>query len=146
MRIGSPADMVSYTTNQPSKAGRVDSQTEPLFRQIAAIIEDAIVDGEFNSGDQVPSTNALAEFHDINPATARKGLALLREAGVVEKRRGIGTFVAPNAKELIVAGRRQEFAGKYLAPLIDEALRLDLSRRELHEFVDRVAPSRGMYQ
>lgn len=123
----------------------MDNESEPLFRQIATIIEDAIVDGEFKSGEQIPSTNVLAEFHDINPATARKGMTLLRAAGVVEKRRGIGMFVTDNAKEKIIEERRQDFPGKYLAPLIDEALRLNYSRNELHDLIDRVALSRGMY-
>ena len=114
--------------------------------QIAQLIQDQIMDGELQPGQRAPSTNELAAFHGINPATARKGLTLLAEAGVLEKRRGIGMFVTPGARERIVSRRREDFAGQHIAPLIDEAVRLSYARTELHDLIDRVAESRGMYQ
>ncbi|MCS4536471.1 GntR family transcriptional regulator [Corynebacterium sp. HS2168-gen11] len=123
----------------------MDEQAAPLYRQIAALIEDSIMDYSLKPGDQVPSTNELAAFHSINPATARKGLALLHEANIVEKRRGLGMFVTPLAREIIVQRRQESFAADYLAPLIDEAVKLEFSRAHLHELLDRVAESRGLY-
>ena len=122
------------------------NDTEPLFLQIARLIQDQIMDGELKPGQRAPSTNELAAFHSINPATARKGLTLLVEAGVLEKRRGIGMFVTEGAPERIVSTRRDDFAGDYIAPLIDEALRLGYARTDLHDLIYRVAESRGMYQ
>lgn len=90
--------------------------------------------------------NELAAFHSINPATARKGLGLLADIGVLQKRRGVGMYVAEGARASIMARRREEFAASYLAPLIDEAVKLDMERAELHTLIDRVAESRGMYQ
>lgn len=124
----------------------MDESTAPLFRQIADLIEDAIVEGSLKTGERVPSTNELAEFHRINPATARKGLSLLVDSGVLEKRRGIGMFVTVGAPELIVNRRREAFAAAYLAPLVDEAVKLAISRTELHDLLDRVAESRGLYK
>ena len=122
------------------------NDTEPLFLQIARLIQEQIMDGELEPGERAPSTNELAAFHSINPATARKGLSLLVDAGVLEKRRGIGMFVTDGARERIVGTRREDFAGDYIAPLIDEALRLDYSRTDLHDLIDRVAESRGLYR
>lgn len=124
----------------------MDNAAEPLFRQIASLIKDGIVDGALSPGDRAPSTNELASFHGINPATARKGLSMLVDDGILEKRRGIGMFVTPDARELIVAKRRQDFAAQYLAPLVDEAVRLGYTRDALHDLIDRVAESRGMYR
>ena len=124
----------------------MDNAVEPLFRQIATLIEDSIVDGALMPGAQAPSTNELASFHDINPATARKGLGILVDSGVLEKRRGIGMFVTENARGLIVEKRKQDFAAQYLAPLVDEAVRLGYTRNTLHDLIDRVAESRGMYR
>ncbi|CAB0781011.1 GntR family transcriptional regulator [Corynebacterium diphtheriae] len=125
---------------------RVDETTAPLFRQIAALIEDSIVEGSLSSGERAPSTNELAAFHSINPATARKGLQLLVDAGVLEKKRGLGMFVTDNAVELIHGRRRDDFAAAYLAPLVDEAVKLTISKTELHNLIDRVAESRGLYE
>ena len=124
----------------------MDATVQPLFQQIAKLLEDSIVDGILKEGDRVPSTNQLAAFHEINPATARKGLAVLVDAHVITNQRGIGMFVAPGAGEIIRERRRGEFAGEYLAPLVDEAVRIDYTRDELHDLVDRVAESRGLYR
>ena len=122
------------------------TDAEPLFVQIASFVADLIVDGTLKPGEQAPSTNQLAQFHEINPATARKGLALLVDDHVLEKRRGLGMFVTDGARDQILAKRREDFAGDYIAPLIDEALHLGYTRSDLHDLIDRVAESRGMYQ
>ena len=71
----------------------------PLFVQIAEQLADDIVDGALAEGARVPSTNELAAFYRINPATAAKGINLLVDEAVLEKRRGIGMFVAAGARE-----------------------------------------------
>jgi len=124
----------------------VNSDAEPLFVQVASFVADLIVDGTLKPGEQAPSTNQLAQFHEINPATARKGLALLVDDHVLEKRRGLGMFVTDGARDRILEKRREDFAGDYIAPLIDEALHLGYTRSDLHDLIDRVAESRGMYQ
>ena len=124
----------------------MNSDAEPLFVQVASFVADLIVDGTLKPGEQAPSTNQLAQFHEINPATARKGLALLVDDHVLEKRRGLGMFVTDGARDRILEKRRDDFAGDYVAPLIDEALHLGYSRSDLHDLIDRVAESRGMYQ
>ncbi|ADK29816.1 GntR family transcriptional regulator [Corynebacterium pseudotuberculosis] len=123
----------------------MDETTAPLFKQIAVLIQDSIVDGSLAAGERAPSTNELAAFHSINPATARKGLTILVEEGVLEKRRGLGMFVTEGAADLIRRRRREEFAAIFLAPLVDEAVKLDIPRAELHNLIDRVAESRGLY-
>ena len=124
----------------------MNAEAEPLFVQIASFVADLIVDGTLKPGEQAPSTNQLAQFHEINPATARKGLALLVDDHVLEKRRGLGMFVTDGARDRILEKRRDDFAGDYVAPLIDEALHLGYTRSNLHDLIDRVAESRGMYQ
>lgn len=99
----------------------------PLFLQIAEQVEDAIIDGSLTEGDRAPSTNELAAFHRINPATAAKGVALLTDKGILSKRRGIGMFVAAGARDLVLAERRAAFAERFLDPLLAEARTLGLT-------------------
>lgn len=122
----------------------MDETTAPLFRQIADLVEDAVVDGSLTEGDRAPSTNELASFHSINPATARKGLQLLVDRGILAKRRGLGMFVEPGARDRVLTRRREAFAADYLAPLIDEARSLGLTRADLHDLVERTAESRAL--
>src|SRR5690554_2959176 len=102
-----------------------------LFLQIAEAIEDSIVDGSLAEEERAPSTNELAAFHRINPATAAKGISMLTDKGVLSKRRGIGMFVAPGARELLLGERRAAFAERYLDPLLAEARTIGLSAEDL---------------
>ena len=98
----------------------------PLFVQIAEQLADEIVDGVLAEGARAPSTNELAAFYRINPATAAKGISLLVDETVLEKRRGIGMFVAVGAREQLRARRRKHFAEQYLDPMLAEAGRLGI--------------------
>ncbi len=106
-----------------------------LFLQIAESVEDSIIDGSLPEEGQAPSTNELAAFFRINPATAAKGVAMLVDKGVLYKRRGIGMFVAPGARDLLLAERRTAFADRYLSPLLAEGHKLGLSPDELARLI-----------
>lgn len=103
----------------------------PIFRQVASEIENAIVEGSLPEESQAPSSNELAAFHRINPATAAKGLNQLVADGVLIKRRGVGMFVATGAREQLLKRRRTEFADQYVRPLMTEAQKLGISPAEL---------------
>jgi GntR family transcriptional regulator len=108
----------------------------PLFRQIAEQIEASIVDGTLDEETQVPSTNELAAFHRINPATAAKGVNQLVADGVLYKRRGIGMFVAAGARALLLERRREDFARQYLDPLLAEARKLGIEFDQIKKMID----------
>ncbi|WP_341995295.1 GntR family transcriptional regulator [Microbacterium sp. LWH7-1.2] len=111
-----------------------------LFLQIAESVEDAIIDGSLAEESQAPSTNELAAFYRINPATAAKGVAMLADKGVLYKRRGIGMFVAPGARELLMNERRAAFADRFVEPLLAEARKLGLGPEDLQLLIrDRAA-------
>ncbi len=81
----------------------------PIFLQIAEQLENSIIDGSLAEEAQVPSTNELAAFHRINPATAAKGVGKLADDGVIYKKRGIGMFVTLGARATLRNRRREEF-------------------------------------
>lgn len=108
----------------------------PLFQQIAELVENSIIDGTLPEEGQVPSTNELAAFHRINPATAAKGLSTLVADGILYKKRGIGMFVATGARETLRSRRRDRFARQFVAPLVREADKLGMSMDELKSLLD----------
>jgi DNA-binding transcriptional regulator YhcF (GntR family) len=103
----------------------------PLFAQVAERLAADIADGGLAEGERVPSTNELAAFYRINPATAAKGINVLADEGLIEKRRGIGMFVANGARATLLARRRAEFTERYVAPLLTEAVRLGMGTDQL---------------
>lgn len=103
----------------------------PIFAQIADRLTDEVADGTLAEGERIPSTNELATFHRVNPATAARALSVLVDEGIAEKRRGVGMFVAAGARERLMRVRRRQFADSYVRPLVTEAHRLGLGRQEL---------------
>jgi GntR family transcriptional regulator len=69
--------------------------TTPAYRQIQNAILQRIESGELRSGDAVASERELARIYGVSLMTARHALAVLEREGMVERRRGAGTFVAP---------------------------------------------------
>jgi len=67
----------------------------PAYQRIQGAIRRAIESGGLLPGDAVPSERKLAHIHEVSLMTARHALATLEQEGVVERRRGIGTFVSP---------------------------------------------------
>lgn len=106
-----------------------------IYMQIAEAIEDAIISGELNEGDQVYSTNQFARLYGINPATAAKGINLLVEEGILYKKRGIGMFVAEGARNMIIGKRKTQFIEDYISKLIREAEKLNISKEELIDII-----------
>ncbi|MEQ3554517.1 GntR family transcriptional regulator [Pseudonocardia nematodicida] len=108
----------------------------PLFVQIAEEISSAVVDGTYPEEAQVPSSNELAAFHRINPATAAKGLNQLVSEGVLYKRRGIGMFVAQGARARLLESRREDFARQFVGPLVTEARKIGIDPEQLKKMID----------
>jgi len=124
----------------PEMAG-LDEGT-PLFAQVAERLAADIADGGLAEGERVPSTNELAAFYRINPATAAKGINVLADEGLLDKRRGIGMFVAAGARATLLARRRAGFADRYVQPLLTEATRLGIDSDELIALIKDVSNER----
>ncbi len=67
----------------------------PAYQRIQGAIRERIDAGELKPGDAVNSERELAKIHGVSLMTARHALAGLESEGMVERRRGAGTFVAP---------------------------------------------------
>lgn len=63
------------------------------WRLIAEELRADITEGRLRAGDRLPTENALAERFGVNRHTARQAIASLAADGLVEARRGSGTFV-----------------------------------------------------
>jgi len=71
----------------------VPSSELPIYRQIMRQITDAIAGGRLGQGDKLPSQRDLAEQLVISPLTVKKAYDELEREGIIETRRGRGTFI-----------------------------------------------------
>src|ERR1700683_3433323 len=67
----------------------------PAYKKIQGAIIKRIESGQLKPGDTVDSERELAKIHKVSLMTARHALTALEREGLVQRRRGAGTFVAP---------------------------------------------------
>jgi GntR family transcriptional regulator len=87
----------------------------PAYRRIQYALRKRIEDGELQPGDAVPSERELARCHEVSLMTARHALAELEHEGLVDRRRGAGSFVAlPKIHFNRLASFTEQMAGRGL--------------------------------
>ncbi|MGH9238833.1 MAG: GntR family transcriptional regulator [Vicinamibacterales bacterium] len=73
----------------------VDSRDRtPIYAQLERALRAAIATGRLAAGDQLPTVRQLAVELSINANTVARVYAELERAGILETRRGVGTFVS----------------------------------------------------
>ena len=109
-----------------------------IFEQVAEIVENQILDGLLKTDDQSPSTTEFSNVYGINPATARKGLNILVNQGILYKKRGMGMFVTKDAKKIIINKRKNQYISNILPDLIKNMTMLGVSKDELVEIIEEL--------
>ena len=107
-----------------------------IYIQISEIIENDILLENLREDEQPPSTNEFAKIYQINPATARKGINILVEEGILYKKRGLGMFVSVGGREKILKKRQSSFFKERLPEIIREAERLEISEAEIIKYIE----------
>jgi len=83
----------------------------PIWRQIEDEVRRQVASGRLQPGSAVPSVRELSRSLRVNPATVSKAYQRLTEAGLLEVRRGEGTFVAPLTEDKLSAERKKILEG-----------------------------------
>lgn len=77
----------------------IDSRdTRPIYAQIEHALRAAIASGRLRVGDRLPTVRELAVELRVNANTVARVYTDLERAGVLETRRGVGSFVAATAE------------------------------------------------
>ncbi|WP_153731177.1 GntR family transcriptional regulator [Sporosarcina obsidiansis] len=108
---------------------------KPIYIQIAEWLEKEIIDETLKADDKVHSQYQLAELFNINPATAGKGLTILLDAELIYKKRGLGTFVSADAREKLLAKRKDRTLHRLVRELLDEAKLLGIADEQLFQII-----------
>ena len=99
------------------------SAEKPIFLQIADSLSTRILSGELKGEDRIPSVREYGADIGVNPNTMMRAYEKLTADGVIYNKRGIGYFVAPDAREQIRKAQRKEFLEKDV-PAIKQRLKL----------------------
>lgn len=111
---------------------------QPIFQQVAHIIEDDILNGTYREDEQILSVAQFSQLFQINPATVVKGIGLLVNEGILYKKRGLGMYVSPDAKQKIQNQRRDRFYKELLSDLLCEADKLELMTEDIINMIKQL--------
>lgn len=73
----------------------------PVYYQLKLLIRGQIESGELRPGDKVPTEAELCERHQISRTPVRQAMLELTREGVLTRKAGKGTFVAPVATQVV---------------------------------------------
>jgi GntR family transcriptional regulator len=121
----------------------------PLWRQIEEGVRNLVASGALPAGAPVPSVRELARDLVVNPATIARAYQRLCDAGVLESRRGDGTYVSATASLLPAEERRRRllpaarsFAANARTLGVSEEQAVSLVREAMQELEEAI-PSAG---
>src|SRR5438132_967176 len=87
---------VPMVLNNIKKAESIDKQSPiPMYYQIMSQLREKISEGEYTVDSALPPERELAETYEVSRMTIRQAIAELVNEGLLVRRKGIGTFVAP---------------------------------------------------
>jgi len=105
----------------------LDMNAGPIFVQIAQNVRRALARGDLSPGEKLASARELAQILGVNPNTVVHAYMELERQGVIEKRRGLGTFVRKDAP---VAVMREEMLRSAATSYAREIRRLGIPSSE----------------
>ncbi|WNV82023.1 GntR family transcriptional regulator [Umezawaea sp. Da 62-37] len=114
----------------------------PIYRQIADRIKADVLAGTLEADQQVMSTNQYAAFYRINPATAAKAFQQLVDEDVLYKKRGIGMFVSPTARDALRTRGREAFFGQVVDPMVAEARAIGIPLADVIKRIEQLEGDR----
>lgn len=99
---------------------------QPIYIQIAERLSGEILSGVYGPDERVPGVREYSALFEVNVNTTVKAYDQLARKGVLYTRRGLGYFVAAEARQLLHDEQRSEFVNTYLPDLFAQMDRLGI--------------------
>jgi GntR family transcriptional regulator len=117
------------------------NDSQPIYRQLRDRVAAMMLDGVLKEGDPLPSVRTVAADLRVNPLTVLKAYQQLVDEALVEKRRGLGMFMSPGARGLLLTGERERFLNEQWPQVLATIRRLGLTPEALLD--DDISHPRG---
>lgn len=105
--------------------------SQPIYRQLRDRVVAMMLEGVLKEGEALPSVRQVAMEYRLNPLTVLKAYQQLADEGLVEKRRGLGMFVAPGVSAALLKDERERFLVQEWPRVYATIQRLGLSAENL---------------
>ena len=107
------------------------NSTQTIWMQIVDWVFEQILTAAWKPGDKAKSVRELAVMFEVNPNTVMRSYDYLQQREIIVNRRGIGFYVAPEAKEVIMAIRKKQFMEVELPLFFKNITLLDIPMEEV---------------
>ncbi|MCJ2144847.1 MULTISPECIES: GntR family transcriptional regulator [Bacillus] len=111
------------------------SASKPIYRQIAEQLFKKMIRGEIKPGEKLPSVRELAVQTQVNPNTIQRTYNEMERMGVVETRRGQGTFVVEHTE--VIDDLKREMRSEVIGQFVQSMEELGLSKQDMLSELDR---------
>ena len=101
-------------------------ESKPIYLQIADRICDEILQGQYKSGERIPSVREYAATVEVNANTVVRSFDYLQGQDIIYNKRGLGYFVAPGGRERILELRKAVFLRDELPEFFRQLKMLDI--------------------
>ncbi|MFN9446710.1 MAG: GntR family transcriptional regulator [Pirellulaceae bacterium] len=108
----------------------------PIYLQVMQQIKYLVASGRLQPGEELPSIRTLAEQLLVNPNTIARAYRELETAGVVEKRRTDGPFVAESVSPL-ARKDRLKLLNERIDQLLVEAFQMGFDLQDVLKLVQQ---------
>lgn len=106
----------------------------PIYRQIMDQVREQIMAGLLKEGEQIMTVRELAATLNVNPMTVSKAYSAMEMEGLLERRRGIGLFVAAIRSREKVKARDAALEG-LLTKVVATAVQFGISQQETQQML-----------
>ncbi|MDX1738135.1 MAG: GntR family transcriptional regulator [Alphaproteobacteria bacterium] len=122
--------------------GKMETVARPLYQQVAEILTEQIAEGQWKSGQLLPSEPKLAQQLGVSPGTVRKALDQLAANQLVTRHQGKGTFVSISTREEMMFRffRLIEKSGRRTMPESQETGREVMVAGEIYAPIFNISP------
>ena len=101
----------------------------PIYEQIIDYVKKSIARGELQPGDKLPSQREMAHRVEVNPNTIQRAYREMESLGLVETKRGKGTFIVDSVK--VIEKINEDMASEAISYFVNEMKSLGFSNGEI---------------
>lgn len=102
-----------------------------IYLQICDAICERILSGDLAPDQRIPSVREYGADIGVNPNTIMRSYEKLTNEGIIYNKRGIGYFISPDARTIVLEEQRKEFINNELPAILKRMKLLGIDPKEV---------------
>ena len=118
------------------------SSPDPMYKQVADQIKDAIASGDLKPNEKLPSIREMSDSLKISVITTKRAYLDLEKEGFTLTRAGLGTFVADVDRKIL----RQEKLNEYrteLTRILESGHKFGIGAKDIQQLIEEIEEKRN---